>query len=102
MKYYSITGTFVEPCPVSQEELMEKITEHLSYLDYGFKDGSILMSGPKVGTGGGVIIKRAESREELDEFIAHDPLAVIGAQKYDVVEFKMNDCQDAVREWFSY
>ncbi len=100
MKYYAITGTFVEPCPISEKELMEKIGEHLSYLDIGFKDGSILVSGPKAEGGGGVIIKKAESLTELKAFIQNDPLSIVGAQTYTFVEFKMNDCQPEVRAWF--
>ncbi len=101
MKYYAIIGTFVEPCPLSDPDMKKAIDGHLEYLDRGFRDGSILVSGPKSNSPGGIILVKVNSEEELREFIRNDPLALAKAQDYEAIEFDMHDCQDAVRDWFA-
>jgi Uncharacterized protein conserved in bacteria len=100
MKYFVIEGTFKNPVPVEKKELEIAIADHLAYLQKGLDGGWILFSGPKEGTGGGIIICKMSSYEEVEEYIAKDPLKVSGVQDYRIVEFKKYKCQTPVSEWF--
>ena len=94
--YYTLEGSFVENLP-EQEKLQEAIKAHLEYLDIGFEDGSVLVSGPKVGAGGGIIIVKSD---DIDKFCSNDPLVKAGIQEYRVTEFKLHKCQDFLTDWF--
>jgi uncharacterized protein YciI len=96
MKYYVLEGTFSEKLP-DQTTLQKAIDAHLAYLDYGFDDGSILVSGPKVGAGGGVIVVKCD---DIQKFCNEDPLVQAGIQKYRIIEFELHRCQESIKTWF--
>lgn len=100
MKYFAIEGTFKDPIPVDKTTLDEAIKNHLEYLQKGFDEGFILVSGPKAHSGGGIIIMRASTSEEAEKYISMDPLKLAGIQEYNILEFKLHDCQPALKEWF--
>jgi uncharacterized protein YciI len=100
MKYYVAISTFNNPLPVESEELNTIIQQHLSHLQKGFDEGWILFSGPKVGSGGGVIIMKAETQNEVDEYFAADPMKKAGVQNYEITEFKLHKSQNNLSEWF--
>lgn len=101
MKYFMIEGTFKSPVPLEEQELKKVIGDHLDFLQKGFDEGWILFSGPKEGVGGGIIVSKANSLAEVEEYLAHDPLEVSGVQEYHVLEFNLYKCQNAVKEWFN-
>ncbi|GET22632.1 YciI family protein [Prolixibacter denitrificans] len=101
MLYFMIEGTFYDPLPVEPDELQKLIKGHLTYLQKGFNEGWILFSGPKAHSGGGVILMKAESRKEVDDFLEEDPFQKAGIQEYHVVEFRFHDGQEGVKSWFS-
>ena len=96
LKYYVLEGTFVENLP-EQRVLNKAINDHLDYLDEGFKDGSILVSGPKIEVGGGIIIVKCE---DINKFCDEDPLVKAGIQQYRMTEFKLHKCQEYLDMWF--
>jgi len=96
MKYYVLEGTFNEELPEKQV-LQKAIDEHLDYLKIGFDNGSVLVSGPKVGVGGGIIIVKAE---DIGTFCNDDPLVKAGIQKYRITEFTLHNCQNYLKAWF--
>ncbi|AFA49491.1 hypothetical protein Awo_c27380 [Acetobacterium woodii DSM 1030] len=96
MKYYVLEGTFVKNLP-DKSELQKAIDEHLEYLKKGFNDGSILVSGPKIETGGGIIVVKCE---DINKFCSDDPLVKAGIQEYRISEFKLHDCQSYLKDWF--
>lgn len=100
MLYFMIEGTFFDPVPVEQTELEKMIKEHVAYLQKGFDEGWMLFSGPKAHSGGGIILMKAESPEEVEQFLANDPLQKSGVQEYHVVEFRFHDGQPGVQSWF--
>lgn len=97
MKYFMLEGSFIEELP-EQRELQKAIDAHLAYLQIGFDNGSILMSGPKIGIGGGIIVVKCE---DIEKFCQDDPLVKAGIQKYRVTEFKLYNCQDYLKSWFN-
>ena len=100
MRFFMIESTFHEAAPVSEHELHRLIKEHQQYLARGFAEGWILVSGPKAAGGGGVIVMKMGSLEEVKEFLAADPMKVAGVQEYRPTEFRFHDCQPAIRQWF--
>ena len=97
MKYYVLEGTFAENLP-EKDELKKAIDAHLAYLESGFGNGSILVSGPKTGIGGGIIVVKCD---DIEKFCRDDPLVREGIQKYRVTEFKLYNCQDYLKPWFT-
>ena len=96
MKYYVLEGTFAKDLP-EKSELQKAIDAHLSYLKIGFDNGSILVSGPKAGTGGGIIVVKCE---DIEKFCNDDPLVKAGVQEYRITEFKLHNCQEYLKTWF--
>ncbi|MPN50642.1 hypothetical protein SDC9_198274 [bioreactor metagenome] len=100
MKYFIVEGTFKETLPVGKDELQKAIREHLAFLQKGLDEGNILVSGPKVDVGGGIIIMKGESQEEIETYLSKDPLKILRIQEYRILEFKVHDCQPMLKEWF--
>ena len=96
MKYYMLEGSFVKKLP-EKSDLQREIDAHLEYLEIGFSDGSILVSGPKVGAGGGIIVVKCD---DIEKFCNNDPLVKAGIQEYRITEFKLHNCQDYLKSWF--
>jgi len=97
MKYYMLEGSFANDLP-EPVALQEALQAHLAYLKTGFEDGSILLSGPKVGAGGGVIVLKSE---DIEAFCQNDPLVKAGVQQYRVTEFMFYNGQNGVKNWFA-
>lgn len=98
MKYYMMEGSFVEKLP-EQKVLQKAIDAHLEYLQIGFNDGSILLSGPKAGAYGGIIIVKCD---DIAKFANNDPLVKAGIQEYRITEFNLHNCQDYLKTWFQH
>ncbi len=96
MEYYVLEGSFVEDLP-EQDKLEKAIEAHLEYLEIGFNNDSILMSGPKIGAGGGIIIVKCD---DIKKFCDDDPLVKAGIQKYRITQFKLHNCQSYLKSWF--
>ena len=70
-------------------EDVERVTPaHREFLDRGYRAEKLLLSGPKVPRTGGVIIARANTREEVDQLIQEDPFYREKIADYEVVEFR--------------
>ncbi|MGM9578229.1 MAG: YciI family protein [Evtepia sp.] len=99
MKYYILNGTF-RPDRPEGPAFKAALDAHHGYLAPMVASGKILVSGPKPG-GGGVILLKAEDMDEVQAIIAGDPFVVRGVQTYEVAEFKPVYVQPEVKEWFS-
>jgi len=100
MKYFLAQSIMNEPLPVPAEDIPKVyIPMHEKHIASGIAEGMVLLAGPKVTEGGGLMIARAESREALDEFIARDPFVVNGIAHFDVKEFLLNDRSEYVKEF---
>jgi uncharacterized protein YciI len=97
MKYFFVDGTFKEPISIGENELQKAIEEHLALLQKGFEEGFILVSGPKVNIGGGIIIIKGQSLVDIENYLSKDPLKILGVQEYKIVEFKLHDCQPMLK-----
>jgi len=100
MRYFIAESIFNAQLPVSEDELKTiVIPAHEAHIAKGIASGRILLAGPKLSEGGGLMISRAESREDLDAFLAIDPFVTMGVASFSVKEFKLNDRSEYVKEW---
>lgn len=71
--------------PLSEVE--KYLEEHRVYLDKNYKAGRFIASGRQEPRTGGVILCRAESKEQARKILEADPFYIHAIAKYDVVEF---------------
>ena len=84
---------------VAAEELGETVTEHRAFLQTGYDQGWLLLSGPMVPRTGGMLIGRAPSREALEAFFANDPYRLKGLADYRIIEFEPVKFAPVVEHW---
>lgn len=60
---------------------------HRDYLAEHYAAGDFIVSGPQTPRVGGVIMMKAESREEVEDIISEDPFNINGIADYQIVEF---------------
>ena len=81
------------------DEIQRIRPEHREFLDSGYEKGIILMSGPQVPQIGGIIIARAESMEDLADFLKDDPYQLHQAADYHYIEFQPRNHQTFLKDW---
>jgi len=61
---------------------------HRAFLDIHIGSGLLILTGPKVPRTGGILIARGgETREELAAILAEDPFQALGIAEYTITEF---------------
>ena len=98
MKYYILNGTF-RPDRPEGPAFKEALDAHHAYLNPMVASGKILVSGPKPG-GGGIMLLKAEDMAEVQALIDNDPFVIRGVQTYAVTEFMAFNVQPEVKDWF--
>jgi uncharacterized protein YciI len=69
-------------------EIDAHMKAHVAFLDKYYKAGNFLVSGRKVPRDGGIILARADSREEIERIVREDPFASRGLADFRIVEFR--------------
>lgn len=87
---FVVTLTFQDPAAV--EALQDA---HRGYLREQHAAGNYLMSGPLRSGDGLLVIAEAESRAEVEQALARDPLVANGAAAWHIVEFTPTASADA-------
>lgn len=95
MKHFIVEIIYKAPI----EKINEIRDRHREFLDKGYKQGLILMSGPQVPRVGGMIIARAESMDEIFQFLSDDPYQKEKVAEYKFTEFTPVHYQDNIKEW---
>ena len=98
MKYYILEGNMKPDIPAG-EEFKKILDAHHAFMVPYFEAGKILTSGPLIGGRGGVILLRLEDDEAIEDFIAADPFAQSGIQKYRIRQFQVYQIQDYAKPW---
>ena len=80
---YIVTLTY----KASLEAIDKELNNHIDYLKKQYAAGNFLASGRKIPRNGGVILAKAQSREELDEILKQDPFNQNNLADYEVIEF---------------
>jgi uncharacterized protein YciI len=99
MKYFFLEGEHLVPFEKRDPAM---IAAHRQFLQQGYEKGRFLLSGPSVPPTGGVLIARAESREQLDEFLADEPFCKARLMRFSkIIEFNPVQHQPMLAEWFA-
>ncbi len=96
MKSFLIETTDI----ASKNDVEEWLPKHREYLKLGYDKGILLLSGPKVPRTGGIIIARAHTYEEINEFLANDPFFLNKITTYRIIEFNPVNRIPLMNEWF--
>lgn len=95
MKHFIVELTYTVPA----EQLGDTLAEHRAHLQSGYDSGLLLFSGPQVPRVGGIIVARAQSLEELQQFCAIDPYQKKGLATYRFIEFAPVKYQAFMEPW---
>ena len=84
MKHFVVEITYTIPA----DQLGEITDLHRAFLQTGYDQGWLLCSGPRVPRTGGIVIARAPTLEDLQNFFTHDPYVHKGMATYNFIEFQ--------------
>jgi uncharacterized protein YciI len=98
MKHFLLEGQHLVPF---EQRAPELIAAHRRFLQEGYDKGRFLLSGPSIPPTGGVLVARARSREELNEFLADEPFCKAKVMRFSrITEFDPVQHQPVLKEWF--
>lgn len=80
---FIINLTYIKPL----EFIDQILNEHIEFLNKFFKQGIFLTSGRKSPRNGGVILAKAENKNELERIVKQDPFIIKEAATYEIIEF---------------
>lgn len=80
---YLIMLTYTQPLDVVNTHL----EEHRAYLRRNYAAGHFIVSGPRVPSGGGVILARAASDQDARALTRDDPFSQLGLATYEIIAF---------------
>ena len=84
-----------------EQRAPEFIAAHRQFLQQGYDQGRFLLSGPHTPPTGGILVARAESLEELNEFLADEPYCKAKVMRFsNISEFAPVQHQAVLNEWF--
>jgi uncharacterized protein YciI len=95
MKHFIVEIIYTAP-PARIDEVLG---EHRAFLQEGYDTGLLLMSGPQVTKTGGMVVARAENKEELEAYFRRDPYHLYGVAEHRVVEFQPVKLQAFMKDW---
>ncbi|WP_329360750.1 YciI family protein [Streptomyces sp. NBC_01483] len=87
---------FTEPNGVSADVLRQHLEEHKKWLTAVEHDGRLFAAGPLLdedyrGSGSGMLILRAASRQEAQDIVDQDPFHVRGLRTYRLQPWQLNE-----------
>lgn len=65
----------------------QHLVQHREFLETGYQKNMLIASGPRNPRTGGIIISQLKNRDELENFIKHDPFFVNDIAEYEIIEF---------------
>lgn len=71
--------------PISEVE--KYLPQHIDYLERHYQSGHFIASGRKVPRIGGVILCRAENKEQALTIMQKDPFYIYQIAQYELIEF---------------
>lgn len=98
MKHFVLEGEYLVPF----DEIAPLIPKHREFLQRGYDAGHFLCSGPQNPARGGILVARADSREQLDAFLADEPFTRAGKMRFSrIIEFSPAQHQPMLKDWFT-
>lgn len=80
------------------EEIDKYLQAHREYLEYYYKQGLLLASGPLNPRTGGIIIVMAKDRARVNEILEKDPFIMAELIDYEIFEFTPVKHNEALKE----
>lgn len=68
-------------------EIDKYISAHREFLDYHYKQGLFIASGPKKPRTGGILIATTADRSALEAILKEDPFHLADLADYELIEF---------------
>jgi uncharacterized protein YciI len=75
---------------VDLDTVLKNRPDHLDFLQKYYDQGFFLASGPKVPREGGIILARADSKEQLTDIAKQDPFITRNIATFEITEFVPN------------
>ncbi len=97
VKHFIVEITYL----ASSEKIAQLVSEHRAFLQSGYDQGLLLMSGPQNPRTGGMIIARVESLQALRDFFERDPYCITQSANYRFVEFEPVKFQPWLQNWIT-
>lgn len=97
MNYFLVEITYTAPIEV----IDMIVADHRKFLQTGYDQGWLLMSGPMNPKTGGIVVARAPSMQEIQAFFFNDPYHQHQAATYNFIEFKPVMYQPFLQDWIS-
>ncbi len=72
---------------------------HREFLDYYYKQGLLVASGPKIPRTGGIIIAATNDRAYLESILQQDPYHLADITDYELIEFTPVKHCDALKDF---
>ncbi len=84
---------------VPNEQLDQFVSLHRAFLQTGYDQDILLISGPKVPRTGAYLVARSESLEDLLAFFANDPYQLNHLASYTFQEFNPVKFHPCIQDW---
>ena len=95
MQTFIINLQFTQPF----DTFGDVVPAHRAFLQAGYDQGLLLMSGPKQDKTGGIIVARAESEPRLRELMNQDPYLIHGLAHHEFIPFSAAKRAPLIEEW---
>lgn len=95
MKYFLGEIQYLVPT----EKLDQFVSLHRAFLQTGYDQDILLISGPKVPRTGAYLVARSESLEALQAFFANDPYQLNRLASYTFQEFNPVKFHPCIKDW---
>lgn len=83
-------------------EVMDELRpKHREYLQKGYDEKLLLVSGPQPTRQGGVVVCRANSLKDIKLFFNSDPYNIAGVVEYEFIEFTPVSHQKLLVDWLN-
>lgn len=80
------------------EQLDAHMAAHVTFLNRYYQQHIFLTSGRKVPRTGGIILARAESKEQLEQIMTEDPFCKNGLAEVTITEFLNSQMHPAFKK----
>jgi uncharacterized protein YciI len=74
--------------PTPDEE--SRLAEHFDYLESALREGRLILAGPCLDGGFGIVIFEADTREAAQRFLENDPAVRSGLMKAELHSFRIS------------
>jgi len=97
MRHFIIEINYLAPL----EEIAAVLSDHRAFLETGYRRGLLLFSGPQKPKTGGIVVAKAPSLEDIQQFFTGDPYRIKNLAAYRFIEFEPVKSQPFLENWIT-